>query len=141
MNGTALRDRYFEALSRFLKTREEAGLREAYELGRQALAEGTGVLEVVTFHHEAASRLVPTLAWEGVMAPAAAFLREALSPFEMMQRGFRETVLALRARAEELRDANEKLRELNESLEKRVSEGVRAVETRAQELARVNGEL
>jgi light-regulated signal transduction histidine kinase (bacteriophytochrome) len=92
-------------------------------------------------HHDAAARLAG--AWGGGegYASAAAFLREALSPFEMIQRGYRETVQNLRTRAEELREANEKLKELNGSLEARVAEGVRTAEARSKELARVNGEL
>ncbi|HVZ81017.1 MAG TPA: ATP-binding protein [bacterium] len=134
-------EKYFQALSRFLETREEGGLREAYELGRRALSEGTGLLDLVTFHHDAAARLAPGRGGGAGAQPAAAFHREALSPFEMIQRGYRETVQMLRARAEELRESNGKLNELNASLEERVAEGVRTAERRAKELARVNGEL
>lgn len=141
MKDLSLRERYFQALARFLEKREEVGLREAYELGRQALSDGIGILEIAIFHHEAEVRLSLVGGRGEGFGPAASFLREALSPFEMIQRGYRETVQALRCKAEELREANGKLRELNESLEKRVAEGVRTAELKAKELARVNGEL
>ena len=48
------RAEYRRALAEFLAApgREDASLR-AYELGRQALASGIGLLEIVTLHHDA----------------------------------------------------------------------------------------
>lgn len=137
----SLRERYTRALSHFMRDREESGLREAYELGRQALSQGTGLLELADLHHEAVGHLsVP--AGDGKWSDAVnSFFREALSPFEMTHRGYRETTQALREKAEDLRVINQKLQELNGSLEERVAEGVRTAELRAKELARVNGEL
>jgi signal transduction histidine kinase len=63
----------------------------AYEVGRAALQEGFGVLAMATAHHEALS----DLAESGIDGPeveraAEMFFVEALAPFEMAHRGFRE---------------------------------------------------
>jgi signal transduction histidine kinase len=68
-------------------------LSHAYEIGRQALAAGMGVLDVATLHHHALTRMHDHAeAWAG----AQAFLVEALSPFEIVHRGCYETNTALR---------------------------------------------
>lgn len=135
-----LRARYVQALRRFLDKGDEVALQGAYELGRQALTQGTGLLEMAALHHEAMARL-QVGADPKDLASAASFLRECLSPFEMTQRGFGEAVEALKARAEELRSANSSLSELNATLEAKVAERTRDLEEKAQELARSNGEL
>jgi signal transduction histidine kinase len=95
---TLARD-YSDALRAYLADPEEAGLERAYELGRRALADGLGVLEMATVH----SRALPgTLATaddasdrlkrlEGVER----FFVEASSPFEMAFLSFREANVVL----------------------------------------------
>jgi signal transduction histidine kinase len=91
---------YAEALEQHLGGAGEASLQRAYELGRQALEEGLGLLEMVAMHYEALETILTLRpgAEEGrrTLMAAQAFLAESLSPFEMTHRGFREAVAALR---------------------------------------------
>jgi signal transduction histidine kinase len=103
---------YNTALQHYLKKPREAGLEEAYELGRKAVVDGLGLLDVTKVHQEAieAQLLRGDTKQENVRIVRAAqiFLTESLSPFEMTHRGFR--------------DANRTLQELNETLERRATE-------------------
>ena len=86
----------------------EAALARAYELGRRAVAEGLGVLEMVALHHEALQATVPRPDPVGAAA-AQAFLVESLSPFEMMHRGYREANTALRRLNERLEEEAQRI--------------------------------
>ena len=102
---------YFTALEGYLRAGHESALTRAYELGRRAMADGLGVLDMAVLHRGAVDVLV-------VSAPArdqpqfaravADFFNELLSPFEMSFRGYRE--------------ANEELQRLNESLRRQKEE-------------------
>jgi hypothetical protein len=90
-------DRFCEAyafsLGRYVSSPSESLLRRAYELGREAVQCDLGVLDIAVAHHGA---LRFALAHRGddaasVVAAAEAFFLEALSAFEMVQRGFRES--------------------------------------------------
>ncbi len=76
----------------YLSREDEAGLRDAYELGRQAMSGGVGILGLVDVHNSVVLELVATArtvpAAYDVARAAATFLVEALSSFEMTQRGF-----------------------------------------------------
>src|SRR2546427_1441915 len=110
---------YFTALEGYLRAGHESALSRAYELGRRAMADGLGVLDMAVLHRGAVDVLV-------VSAPArdqpqfaravADFFNELLSPFEMSFRGYRA--------------ANEDLQRLNETLQKQ-----------KRSLEAVNGEL
>jgi signal transduction histidine kinase len=105
MGLAELRTRYLSALAAYLRARDEAALSAAYELGRMAVAEGWGILDVAGLHQETLATFVaeaPEPQRAGVTAAGAQFLGELLSPFEMAFRGYRE--------------ANEKLQRLNEDL-------------------------
>lgn len=94
--------RYQAALRDFAATRSEATLQVAYELGREAIAAGWGVLDMIRVHQDAQIALFQesgTLASPGLaeaVRAANAFLAESLSPFEMTHRGFREAYATLR---------------------------------------------
>jgi signal transduction histidine kinase len=94
---------YRGALSDHLAGVGEAALAHAYELGRRAIAEGLGVLEIAALHHEALQAVVP---WPDPVSAAAAqsFFIESLSPFEMAHRGHREANTALRHLSEGLEE-------------------------------------
>lgn len=98
---------YSEAFEEYLTEPQEGALARAYELGRAALGEGLGVFDMATVHSRAvASLLERTLSdAERARLPEALerFFVEALSPFEMAHRAFRE--------------ANSVLRRLNDMLE------------------------
>ena len=68
------------------------GLRSAYELGRVAMRCSVGLLDLVRIHNEVfleamATARTPESA-QDVARAASTFLVEALSSFEMTQRGF-----------------------------------------------------
>jgi signal transduction histidine kinase len=95
-----LADDYAFALQQYLSEPEEPALARAHEVGRKALIDGLGVLEMATAHSRAlAAAMTGPLADEEraqVLDALEAFFVEALSPFEMAHRGFWEADLALR---------------------------------------------
>ncbi len=105
-------NQYVSALQRYLAHQEEAALEQAYELGRKALAEKIGLVEMVSVHQIALAEILKhplTHAKKNFLIHAAdEFLRECVGPFEMTLRGFQETMA--------------KLQQVNEILEKRVME-------------------
>lgn len=92
---------YREALQDYIDDGGEAPLHRAYELGRQALTSGIGLLGLVDIHQTAAGELLtqrptdPSLVARKLRA-AGHFLLESLSPFEMLQLGHQESNAALR---------------------------------------------
>jgi PAS domain S-box-containing protein len=92
----------YEAVLRdYLGGTGEAALERAYELGRRALAEGLGALDMARVHHEALKASVPALTPEGrvvwaVVKAAERLFVESMTPYEMTHRGFQETNAALR---------------------------------------------
>jgi light-regulated signal transduction histidine kinase (bacteriophytochrome) len=106
---------YTTALEQYLVTADETALAHAYELGRVALGEGLGLLEVVALHHEALRHVNQQGAFAAsFLSRAAQFFGESVSPFEMAQRGYRE--------------ANARLQELNRDIEARNAKLLRAKE-------------
>jgi signal transduction histidine kinase len=94
-------EQYTSALEEYLRGKGESALHHAYELGRKALENGLGILDIVTIHREAMVKVIA-----GALSPeesmcftkqATDFLTECLSPFEMTQRGFKEANASLRA--------------------------------------------
>jgi signal transduction histidine kinase/CheY-like chemotaxis protein len=105
---------YGAALQDYLAGRGETASLRAYELGRQAMADGLGLMDLAAAHAESlASQLRgATSPEEGarLAKDTTDFLAEALAPFEMAQRGFIE--------------ANGTLLRLNQDLEQRVAAAV-----------------
>jgi signal transduction histidine kinase len=103
----SLIDSYVTAFHTYASEPGEFALVRAYELGRQALIQGLGVLEMATVHSVALTVVlegaVKNPGHERLLEASEKFLVEALSPFEMAHRGFRE--------------ANTVLRRLNDMLE------------------------
>ncbi len=92
-----LAERYWEILQEYLEDNSESSLNRAYELSRQALVEGYGVLEMGAIHHEALRRLLEEYRVPPALLKAAGnFLCESLSPFEMSHRGASDGTRALR---------------------------------------------
>ncbi len=98
--------RYAAALKEYLHERGEAALQHAYELGRSALSEGMGVLEMAMIHHRAMNQVLPSAGGDlhGALQAAGQFLSESLSPFEMTHRGYREANAALQASEKRYRE-------------------------------------
>jgi signal transduction histidine kinase len=115
---------YQGALQEYLAHPDETRLQQAYELGRAAMNAGLGVFDLIRLHHQALSdgvfpddpqaavRLTPAI--EG-------FLLEALSPFELAQRGIRRARERLESLNVELAQQNETLVQNNAELEKEIA--------------------
>ena len=101
-----LAERYGSALATFVTVGGEEPRSRAYEIGRTAVTDHIGLLEIAEIHHEV---LETAIRWtkapsDAPLTAASQFLGEVLSPFEMSLRGFQET--------------NVRLTELNASLER-----------------------
>jgi signal transduction histidine kinase len=94
---TELDVRYRGMLSEYLAHPDEALLEGAYGLGREALASGRGVLDMATMHSQAiAAVLASSDGDRGEVSEALErFFIEAISPFEIAHRGFRDANLVL----------------------------------------------
>jgi Phosphoserine phosphatase RsbU, N-terminal domain len=88
-----LATRYSAAFAAYLRDRGEQGLGAAYDLGREAVAAHLSVLDLAEAHHRAlrgvleAGSAPPT---DATLQAAEAFLRESLSIFESVHRGYTE---------------------------------------------------
>jgi signal transduction histidine kinase len=91
-----LAERYMETLRTYLSGADESGLWRAYELGRESLASGVGLLDLLLVHRDALDRnfedpLTPAQVVRLTDAEGALdFLLEALAPYEMAQRVWQE---------------------------------------------------
>lgn len=85
---------YAAAFFGYLARRDESGLRAAYELGRNAVSEPVGLLNLVHVHHEVLIEVLRTVRTteevQDIGDAAAAFLIDALTSFQMTQRGYVE---------------------------------------------------
>jgi hypothetical protein len=85
---------YAAAFLGYLAQRDEKGLRTAYELGRNAVSEPSGLLDLVHVHHEVLVDVLRTARTpeevQDIGTAAAAFLIDALTSFQMTQRGYLE---------------------------------------------------
>ena len=104
---------YLSSLLEYLTGSGEPALQRAYEMGRKAIAEGLGGLEMLAIHQKAlaiALRAAQTAQESGRMAEQAGdFFAESLAPFEMELRGFREAHARLSRNLADLQEAKEKL--------------------------------
>jgi light-regulated signal transduction histidine kinase (bacteriophytochrome) len=94
-----LEHEYSTALRDCVSGAGEVALAHAYELGRMAAGTGIGVVELAAIHDKALHEVL------GQSAPPPEvdqFFAEALSPFEMTHRGFREANERLEAAVREL---------------------------------------
>jgi signal transduction histidine kinase len=102
-----LAEEYARALQQYLCEPEEPALARAHELGRKALTDGLGVLEMASAHSRALATALNRASGDAdrvrLLNALESFFIEALSPFEMAHRGFW--------------DANVGLRRLNDVLE------------------------
>lgn len=84
----------------------ERALHEAYQIGRDAISEGMGVLDMVGLYHDALRRIfaeAPPDDLQMQIGAAADFLAENLASFEMLLRGYQDSNV-------QLREANDRLR-------------------------------
>jgi signal transduction histidine kinase len=91
---------YSEALKQYLAGGGERSLRGGYEVGRLALANEIGLLDLAAFHHSALNRILAPADKQGEIrahfSAAEQFFTESLSAYEMANRGYRDAVAALR---------------------------------------------
>ena len=109
----ALERDYGRALETYLQKGDESALSHAYELGRRAMVEGLGVLDMALLHGNALDELVlsaPAASQRRLAHAAEDVFKELLAPFEMSFRGYR-------AANEELQHLNESLRQQKEAVE------------------------
>ena len=114
------RREYLEALETYLKSGGESALSQAYELGRRAMVDGLGVLDMAVLHRAAMADLVvpaPPASQADVADAAANFFHELLSPFEMSYRGYRTANEELQRLNETLRRQKTAVEEVNRELE------------------------
>lgn len=107
---------YAIQIRRYLAAPQESILQRAYELGRRAVADGLGVLDVASSQQSALLVFLNGAAPEECLHTirlSGEFLAESLSPFEMTHRSFRE--------------ANSSMRDLTSRLEDRVQERTHAL--------------
>ncbi|HVU33643.1 MAG TPA: PAS domain S-box protein [Opitutaceae bacterium] len=133
---TTLVASYRAALSTYAASGEEQHLQAAYELGREALSLGLGVLDMARLHQEAllavvASTIAP-VATVRLAKAVETFLMEALSPFEAAHRGFRDACDRLRLLNETLKERNAQLALANVRLEEEIV-GRRAAQEAAED--------
>jgi hypothetical protein len=97
-----LRRDYMPPFLSYLTRRDEEGLRAAYELGRNAMLSKISILHLVQVHHAVLVDVLVTAKTteelEDIGRAAAEFLVDALSSFEMTQRGFIEKTSELKER-------------------------------------------
>ena len=115
-----LRQEYIAGLQAYLLHGGEGALSQAYELGRRAMVEGLGVLDMAALHREVIDSLVlsASAADRAHFAHAAAeYFNELLSPFEMSFRGYRMANEDLQRLNEALRHQKTALENVNRELE------------------------
>jgi len=126
-DNTTFEAHYRSALESYLEpTADETQLIAALELGRTALAEGVGLLDLVAIHHVSLEWLIRVARrnadTQRLLAKASEFLTQVAAPFEMAQRGWR--------------DLAGQLRLANEGLEQRVAERTAAYREAVERLDR-----
>jgi len=131
VTSVELQEQYTIALRSYLAGEWDIASQDVYELGRRAITDGLGILDVATIHNEALAAILadthPAEERARVTKEAEDVLMQSLAPFEMTHRGFQE--------------ANESLRNLNETLEQRIDEQTAELRARGQTLARRAVEL
>jgi signal transduction histidine kinase len=91
---------YPTSLRDYLGGAGESALQQAYQIGRRALEAGTGLVTIADIHHSCLRELlahdVGIDERNRILAGAAQFFAECISPYEMTYGGFREANTALR---------------------------------------------
>jgi serine phosphatase RsbU (regulator of sigma subunit) len=116
----ALAARYTDAFAAYLADRSEQALGAAYDLGREAVAARLSVLDLAEAHHDAVrAALAGAPPSPDTLQASADFLRESLSTFESVHRGYLEVQEVARiehAHVEQLRALSEASVAINSSL-------------------------
>ena len=116
---SGLARKYLETLRRFVARKREADLEHAYELGRRAIAQRFGVLDMARIHQQALASLfpiMPELRQKATLRAAEVFFLDSLSPFEATHRGFCDTNNRLQRLIAEQEKRNQDLANMNGKL-------------------------
>jgi two-component system sensor kinase FixL len=128
-SSSTFEKRYRRSLAAHL---EGTGSEDALDIGRSALEEGRTLLDVMTIHQATVPALVKSSRGAELrqrFEKSDEFLSQAIAPFEMINRGWREIVARLRG--------------MNETLERQVAERTAALsasEQRFRDIAEVAGD-
>ena len=106
---------YASALRAYLNDPDESGLEAAYELGRAALDDGRGVIDIIGLHAEAFGSVLGT-GQTATWTQSISFLVECLAPLEMAQRGFMEANRTLQTLNADLERTNRDLQSFATSI-------------------------
>jgi len=117
---------YATALRAYLKDPDESALEAAYQLGRAALDNGTGVTEIVAAHAEALGSILGT-SQTSVWTHSISFLVECLAPLEMAHRGFMEANRTLQTVNADLERTNRDLQSFATSIAHELRTPLRAL--------------
>jgi signal transduction histidine kinase len=114
VNGVRLhlRERCVAALREYLDGGGETALHAGYEVGREALERGLGVLDLSAITYEALLDVLERDEWNAVVRTlneAGPFLLECASPFEMAHRGAHDSNAALRRIVQVREEENRRL--------------------------------
>src|SRR5580700_12094846 len=117
-------EEYRSAFGEYAQRGGEAALSRAYDLGRRAISEKKSLMEIASLHHQALHAMLAdtqgAARHQKLLAAAAEFLAETLSPYEMAHRGVQDAIVALR--------------QLNETLEEEIKRIAYAVHDEAGQL-------
>jgi two-component system NtrC family sensor kinase len=105
--------KYLSSIRAHVLDAGEESLSHAYDLGRKALSDGLGLLDVLTLYDEMVRAWVlqaPPERRDVAAAAVSDYFREFISPFEMTFRGYQENNRELSRLNDELAEANTELR-------------------------------
>jgi light-regulated signal transduction histidine kinase (bacteriophytochrome) len=98
---------FAESLAAYLSTPDESVLSRAYDIGRRAINDGVGLLDITLMYQDAIHLLGQQANWsQREFERAAEFLVEVVAPFEMTIRGYREANERLQSLAQRLEEQN-----------------------------------
>jgi len=118
---SAIKEEYKKSLQMYLKTQKEGCLVQAFEIGKQGIRAGAGILDFVSIHSEA---MLAILTEQSSRAESAGleFFANSITPFEMTQKGYQEAIQSLKSEITRRKITEDALRMAHGELERKVQE-------------------